>query len=106
MSYPQIKTLLVLIGMAVSFGYFAWKLYQMIWLRLRQGRAGGPVDQWTRRLQGLVEYVAAQKRLFRFLLPGTAHFFIFWGFIILSLTIIQAIIEGVTAAFAPEMVIP
>jgi Fe-S oxidoreductase len=106
MTYPQIKTLLVLLGMAISFSIFGWKLYQMIWLRLRQGRSDGGIDRWILRFQGLLEYVAAQKRLFRFLLPGTAHFFIFWGFIILSLTILQALIEGVIAAFAPDTVIP
>jgi Fe-S oxidoreductase len=106
MNYPQIKTLLVLVGMAISFGVFLWKLYQMLWLRMRQGRSSGPFNQWGERIKGIIEYVGAQKRLFRFLLPGTAHFFIFWGFIILSLTILQAMIEGVAAWFNPEMVIP
>ena len=31
----------------------------------------------------MLVYVGGQLRLFRFLMPGTAHFFIFWGFLIL-----------------------
>ncbi len=39
-------------------------------------------------------------------MPGTAHFFIFWGFVILAPTILVAIVEGLTAAFRPDFVVP
>ena len=51
-------------------------------------------------------YVAGQVHLFRFLIPGTAHFFIFWGFLFLSLTILQAIAEGLFAFIDPHFKLP
>jgi Fe-S oxidoreductase len=44
--------------------------------------------------------------LFRFPAPGIAHFIIFWGFLALVLTILQAIIEGLVAFSNPEFVLP
>ena len=51
-------------------------------------------------------YVGAQYRLFRFRLSGIAHFFIFWGFLTLSLTILQAILEGLVAFNNPHFIMP
>lgn len=46
--------------------------------------------------------VAAQKKLLRWTAPGLAHFAVFWGFLVLVLTII----EGYGALFSPTFHIP
>lgn len=106
MTYEQIKSILVLVAFLIAGGIFAVKLYQLLWYNLRLGRPSAPLKRWDRRVMDLLVYVGGQKRLFRFLLPGTAHFFIFWGFIILSFTILQAILEGLFAFREPAFVLP
>lgn len=106
MNYNQIKSLVVLVALMGSFWVFGLRIYRTLWLTMRRGRPSFKLDRWGERLKGLVVYVGGQLRLFRFLIPGTAHFFIFWGFLFLSLTILQAIVEGLAAFTNPNFVIP
>ena len=50
----------------------------------------GRLDGWPKRLAGQVVEVFGQARLLKWNVPGIAHFFVFWGFIILTFTIIEA----------------
>jgi hypothetical protein len=61
----------------------------------RVGRTGGIA-------RAEVLEVAAQKKLLRWTAPGVAHFAVFWGFLVLVLTIIQ----GYGALFSPTFHIP
>ena len=106
MSYETLKSFVVLISLLVTFGIFGLRCYQLLWVNMRRSQPDHPSKHWSERLKGLIVYVAAQKRLFRFLIPGTNHFFIFWGFVILSLTILEAIIVGLAAFSDPHYVIP
>jgi len=106
MSYEMLKSLVVLLGLLLTFGIFGLRCYQLLWVNLRRSQSDSPSKNWDERIKGLIVYVAAQKRLFRFLVPGTNHFFIFWGFVILSLTILEAFIVGLAAFIDPHYVIP
>jgi len=106
MSYDILKSIIVLLALLVAVGIFGWKVYQLLWVNLRRGQPSGPFNQWGERIKGLIVFVGAQLRLFRFLMPGTAHFFIFWGFMLLSLTILQTIIEGLVSFANPHFVLP
>ncbi len=80
-------TLLMLVVTAVVAGRrIAW-LVRLI----RSGRpAAGRTEQIGERLKAQVEEVFGQRRLLKWIAPGTAHFFTFWGFVILGATIIEA----------------
>ncbi len=106
MSYPTIKSLLVLLALLVAGGLFLNKLYHLLWINLRRGQPSHVFNRWDERIKAVVVYVGGQLRLFRFLKPGTAHFFIFWGFLILAPTIVQAIVEGLTAFTGYQIVLP
>ena len=106
MTYETIKSIVVLLALAVAVGVFIWRVYSLLWVNLQHGQPSGPFKNWGERIKGLIVYVGAQLRLFRFLVPGTAHFFIFWGFLILSLTILQAIVEGLVAFSNPNYLLP
>jgi Fe-S oxidoreductase len=106
MDYGVIKSIIVLLALLVAIGIFFWRVYQLLWVILRRGQPSGKFGNWGERIKGLLQYVAAQFRLFRIFIPGTAHFFIFWGFLILALTIFQAIVEGLIAFARPSFVIP
>lgn len=106
MTYDVIKSIVVLLALLAAIGVFGWRVYSLLWVYLRRGQPSSPFKNWGERIKGLIVYVGAQLRLFRFLVPGTAHFFIFWGFLILSLTILQAIIEGLVAFTNPHYILP
>jgi len=102
----MIKSIAALIVILIAGGIFLVRAYQLLWRNLRRGRSSERFGRWGERIWGLVKYVAAQGRLFRVFIPGTAHFFIFWGFALLSLTILQAMFEGLLAFINPHFVIP
>ncbi|MBM3126685.1 MAG: 4Fe-4S dicluster domain-containing protein, partial [Chloroflexi bacterium] len=106
MSYEQIKSILVLLGLLASLGIFLRYAWRLLWVNLRRGQSSPSFQNWGERIKGLVVFVAGQWRLFRFRLPGAAHFFIFWGFLLLSLTILQAIVEGLMAFTNPAFLLP
>jgi len=106
MTYGMVKSILVLLVLLIAGGIFCWRVYQLLWVNMRQGQPSGPFKRWGERIKGLLQYVAAQFRLFRVFVPGTAHFFVFWGFLLLSLTIFQAIVEGLLAFSRPDFVLP
>ncbi len=106
MSYEVIKSIVVLLALLAAGGIFGWRVYQLLWVNLRRGQPSDCLGQWGERIKSVLVYVGGQLRLFRFLIPGTSHFFIFWGFLILFPTILQAIIEGLVAFAAPDFVLP
>lgn len=106
MNYEALKSVIVLLALLTATGVFIRRAYCLLWINLRRGQPSGRFDRWGERIKGVLVYVGAQLRLFRFLVPGTAHFFVFWGFLFLSLTILQAIAEGLAAFANPHYVLP
>ena len=73
----------------------------------RLAKAGQPVEPGRHSALGEIAKaelteVAAQKKLLKWTVPGVAHFFVFWGFVVLLLTVI----EGFGAMFYPKFQIP
>src|SRR5690349_12308876 len=65
---------------------------RIAWLTklVRSGRpAPGRWDDVETRLREQLVEVFGQRRLLRWTVPGVAHFFTFWGFIVLFITIIE-----------------
>jgi Fe-S oxidoreductase len=106
MEYEAVKSIVVVILLLTSLAVFGLRVYRLLWIDLRRGQPGQPYGRWFERIKGLIVYVGGQLRLFRFPAPGIAHFFLFWGFLILVLTILQAIIEGLVAFADPDFVLP
>jgi Fe-S oxidoreductase len=106
MDYETLKTILALLALLIAGGIFTYRVYKLLWVNMRRGEASGPFDQWSERIKSLFKFVAGQLRIFRVPLPGIAHFLIFWGFLVLSLTILQAIIEGLVAFSDPHFIFP
>ncbi len=94
----------ILLGLvAAAAGLFARRarlLYRLVAL-------GRPVDR-TRdvpvRLEREVTVVLGQRKLLQRLVPGLMHAFIFWGFLILLTTIVEAMGQAVDPDFAIPLV--
>jgi Fe-S oxidoreductase len=89
---------LVLAAFLAALGLFGFRVYRRF-EHMRLGQPAGRFDRWRQRITVLLVFVFGQRRLFRFARPGVAHFFIFWGFLLLLPTIAQAILEGIWPGF-------
>src|ERR1044071_4620422 len=84
------RLIIGLAGSAVAMtiaGRRVWWLYRLV-------NSGQPVRGRTanigERLRTELREVIGQQRLLRWSVPGLAHAFTFWGFVILNLTILEA----------------
>jgi Fe-S oxidoreductase/nitrate reductase gamma subunit len=70
-------------------------------------RLGRPVDRFhdlPKRLENEAVVVVGQRKLLQRALPGVMHAFIFWGFLVLLTTIVEAIGEVFTRSFAIPLI--
>ena len=75
-------------------GLFIYLIYERIIKLVSQGK---PQIRWDRindRIVNVITIVFGQKKLLLRPIAGIVHFFIFYGFIILSLTIINFLLDG------------
>ena len=93
-----IEPILVLVACLAAACVFGLRVYRRF-EHMRLGQPVAPFNHWWQRIKALLVFVFGQRRLFRFRAPGVAHFFIFWGFLILLPTIGQAILEGIFPGF-------
>jgi len=83
----------------VFAGRRVWWLYALI----RSGQpAPGRTDHLAERLRAQLVEVFGQRRLLKWTIPGLAHFFTFWGFVIL----ISVYVEAYGALFSENFAIP
>ncbi len=95
------RALVVLPLMIASGGIFAAKLLRVYRL-IRLGGGPVPLERPGVRLRDLLGQVLGHRKVLRRPLAGMLHLFIFWGFLILFTTIVQAIGE----AFRPGWTLP
>ncbi|PZS29466.1 MAG: Fe-S oxidoreductase, partial [Pseudonocardiales bacterium] len=81
-----VGVLLTAAALAVA-GRRVWWLYRLI----RTGQpASGRLDGIGKRIQAQVVEVFGQRKLLKRPVPGLAHFFTFWAFVVLAATILEA----------------
>jgi len=65
-----------------------------LWFLFRLARSGQPapdrLENLPQRLSVQIPEVFGQRKLLKWSVPGAAHFFTFWGFLILNLTLFEA----------------
>jgi Fe-S oxidoreductase len=93
--------LVVLGGLALAvFSRRAYRLYRLV-------RLGRPTDRFhdlPARLRRELVVVLGQRKLLQRPGPGLMHAFIFWGFLVLLTTIVEAVGEAVARDFAIPLV--
>lgn len=96
----QIAFLLTL-GLAV---YFIRKRVLFIRNNIRLGKQAEINDRKGDRLQNMVLVAFGQKKMFKKLIPATFHFFIYVGFLVINLEVLEFVIDGLAGThriFAP-----
>ena len=98
-------TLRLTVGLAITFLLLALAARRLLFL-YRLVRSGQPAVNRTgdrgERIKAQATEVLGQKKLLAWTIPGIAHVFAFWGFLVLSLTILEAF----GALFTPEFAVP
>ena len=97
---PQIIFFLVL-GIA---GYIIRNRVLRIRDNIRLGKANSIEDRRADRLKNVLLVAFGQKKMFKRLIPATLHFFIYAGFLIINLEVLEFIIDGISGThriFAP-----
>jgi Fe-S oxidoreductase len=87
-------SLLQLVLMAGATACFLYLVYERILKLLSQGQAEVRWDRIPERIMRVVENVLGQKKLLQRTTPGVVHFVIFWGFMLLGLTIVNFLLDG------------
>ncbi|MGH2819828.1 MAG: Fe-S oxidoreductase, partial [Actinomycetota bacterium] len=76
--------------LALALALFARRARELVgFLQLGQPDDRIPRD-WARKLKDQLVVVLGQRKLLQWTVPGLMHFFIFWGFVILFTTIVEA----------------
>ncbi|MHB8332711.1 MAG: (Fe-S)-binding protein [Candidatus Dormibacteria bacterium] len=83
--------MVLLVG--VTTGLF-WHRIGPLLKSLRRAQPAARSDRQGARWRGVLVLVLGQKRLLRWPFSGVAHFLIFWGFVILNIEILQAVLEA------------
>ncbi len=86
-------TLRILLGLGLSIIGFSLAARRLWWLRRVIG-SGRPVERRWNGMRRTVEVelseVAGQRKLLQWTVPGLAHLFTMWGFIVLLTTVLEA----------------
>ncbi len=88
---------------AAAGGLFMQRAYLLLQL-VRMGKPANRFDDLPKRVEMEGTVVLGQRKLLQRLGPGLMHAFIFWGFVILLTTIVEAIGEIFTRTFAIPLV--
>ena len=96
MAWHSILFLIILLG---SVGFFSLNTVRLI-SYLKIGKKEGRTDRPLERLKNVLVIAFGQSKLLRDPVAGLMHSFIFWGFVILLLAIIEAIGEGLWHGFS------
>src|ERR671919_695996 len=90
-----------LLLLAAAGGLFLVRAFTL-WQLVRLGRPVSRLDDLPKRVENETVVVLGQRKLLQRLGPGLMHAFIFWGFLILLTTIVEAFGE----VFDPRFAIP
>jgi hypothetical protein len=87
----MVVTLVIGLLMTAVAGVAAGRRIWMLNKLIRTGQpAVGRTDGWQQRLKAELVEVLGQSKLLKWSIPGIAHFFTFWGFLVLATVYLEA----------------
>jgi Fe-S oxidoreductase len=93
------KTIIFTIVLVGAFGAFGLSLRRMIAL-ISIGKPENRLDHLWERFKKMMMVAIGQTKLFREPVAGLMHAFIFWGFLVLLSSVLEAIGEGLIPGFS------
>lgn len=93
------KNFVFIIIFFIAVGFFAFNLRRIIRYILL-GQNENRFDNPLERIKNVLKIAFAQSKLLRDPIAGTIHFFIFWGFILFLLAVLESILQGFYTPFS------
>lgn len=88
------------------FLYLMYKRVNRIKQNISMGRELDPVDDPVKRWQNVMLLAFGQKKMLKNMIPAVFHFFIYVGFILINIEVLEIILDGITGThrmFAPYL---
>jgi heterodisulfide reductase subunit C len=89
----QIVLFIVLTGTA---SYFAYKGYSRVYKNIMLGKKADFTDQPSERWKNVLMVAFGQKKMFKNVIPAVLHLFIYVGFVITQIELIEIFLDGLT----------
>ena len=99
------KNIIFIIVFFSAFGLFFYNLRKIVRYILL-GQKENRFDKPAERIKNVLKIAFAQSKLLREPVAGLVHFFIFWGFIIFLLAVLESILQGFYTNFSWEFLGP
>ncbi|MFN2545341.1 MAG: heterodisulfide reductase-related iron-sulfur binding cluster [Actinomycetota bacterium] len=96
-------TVVLILALLFAFGVFAWRS-RLLYRLVRLGQPVNRFDDIPKRIELETTVVLAQRKLLQRLVPGVMHACIFWGFLVLLTTIVEAMGQVVSRDFVLPLV--
>jgi Fe-S oxidoreductase len=84
-----IGSIVLALLLAMSIGLFAWRV-RLLYRLVRLGQPSDRFHDLPKRVELEATVVLGQRKLLQRAVPGLMHAFIFWGFLVLLTTIVEA----------------
>lgn len=100
-----IQQALFIITLGIA-GFFIRKRILQIRDNIRLGKAHVIADRKNERLRNMILIAFGQKKMFKKFIPAFFHFFIYVGFLIINIEVLEFMIDGITGqhrVFAPYL---
>lgn len=101
----SVSALIFILATLITIGFFSFRIRTIV-ANIRLGRAEKLDDQKGLRFKNMLLLAFGQKKMFQRPLPALLHFFVYAGFIIINIEILEIVLDGVTGShrlFAPLM---
>lgn len=101
----MVQQIAFFITLAVAV-YFISRRVSKIRKNLNLGKDAGPVDRPQERLKNVLLVAFGQKKMFKRFTPAILHLFIYVGFLVINLEVLEFVIDGVAGThriFAPYL---
>mgnify|MGYP005835621281 CR=1 FL=1 len=92
---PIVFSIVLLIAFSIFFMSLK-KIYKSLLIGKKENRFDRPKE----RIKNVINIALAQSKLFREPIPGLMHAFIFWGFCVLLLVVLESLIQGYVPSFS------
>ena len=89
-----LQQILFIITVSVA-GFFIRKRVMRIRDNIRLGKKKEITDHKNERLSNMLLLAFGQKKMFKRIVPATLHFFIYFGFLVINLEVLEFIIDGI-----------
>jgi hypothetical protein len=101
----HIKNIIFILVFISSFGFLTYTL-KRIFSYIKLGQNENRFNNPSERINSVVKIALGQSKLLREPAAGFIHVFIFWGFMLFTVGVLEAIIEGFYSPFSLEFLGP